>query len=486
MVFSSSIFLFLYLPIFLAIYYLTPFRFRSIVILLGSYIFYAWWRVDFLLLFFGVTVWCHYIAKFIVKYLDTNPLWAKRIMQLGCGLNLLTLGYFKYWNFGVASFQAILVQTGLAAPDAVASPMVQMILPIGISFYVFHGISFMIDVFRRDAPPAKNFWDFAAFIALFPQLVAGPVLRYKDLADQFTQRTHTWQKFSNGAHRFMLGFAKKVLIADVVAHLADHAFALDNPTLVDSWLGITAYAIQLYFDFSGYSDMAVGLGLMIGFKFIENFNHPYISRSMTEFWRRWHISLSSWLKDYLYIPLGGNRKGEIRTYVNLFLTMLLGGWWHGANWTFVLWGVWHGGWLAIERALGVNPKHEKTHLLKDGSRMIFTLFLVLMGWVTFRAANIDSAFTMYKALFNLSNIGLSDAMRFAVNGWDVTMLVTAIILTFAVPAWQKFGNRPSFMTLDPDTTYYSLGYRLVGIVLFVLAVMRLQAQSFSPFLYFQF
>jgi len=324
MVFSSNIFLLCFLPLFLGIYYLTPLRFRSLPILIGSYVFYAWWRVDFTLLFAGVTLWNYFIFLRIKKEQIKQEKRAKRWMQMGVAGNLFVLGVFKYFNFGIDSLNFALNGAGLSSIEAM-----KFILPIGISFYIFQAISFLIDVHRKDAPHPKNFWDFAAFISLFPQLIAGPILRYKDVATQFQNRIHSLDKFSEGAYRFMVGFVQKVLIADNVAPLADQMFALENPTLIEGWLGALAYTVQLYFDFMAYSLMAIGLGLMMGFRFIENFNHPYIARSITEFWRRWHISLSSWLKDYLYIPLGGNRKGKTRTYINLILTMLLGGAWHG-------------------------------------------------------------------------------------------------------------------------------------------------------------
>ena len=256
-----------------------------------------------------------------------------------------------------------------------------MLLPIGISFYIFESISYIIDVYRGDTPATRNLIDFAAFVAIFPHLIAGPVLRFRDLADQFNNRTHTLDKFSEGCTRFMQGFIKKVFIADTLAVVADHCFALQNPTTGDAWLGALAYTAQLYFDFSGYSDMAIGLGLMMGFRFMENFKQPYISQSITEFWRRWHISLSTWLRDYLYITLGGNRKGTLTTYRNLFLTMLLGGLWHGANITYIVWGAWHGMWLAIEKAIGLNTAPRSFNVL----RWAFTFLLVVMGWVIFRA-----------------------------------------------------------------------------------------------------
>jgi len=370
MVFSSNVFLFLFLPIFLGLYYLSSNRYRNLLILIGSYAFYAWWRVDFLLLFVAVTLWNYGFGLRIYRA-GVRSKAAQRWVIWGVAGNLATLGYFKYANFGVANINKVLEGAGFEP-----FLLTHVILPIGISFYIFQSLSYLIDVYRGDTEPTENLINFAAFIALFPQLIAGPVLRYKDLADQFTDRTHSLDKFSEGATRFMQGFVKKVFIADSLAPLVDHIFALQDPSTGDAWLGMIAYTAQLYFDFSGYSDMAIGLGLMMGFRFMENFNQPYISQSITEFWRRWHISLSTWLRDYLYVPLGGNRKGTFNTYRNLFLTMLLGGLWHGANWTFLIWGAWHGMWLTIGarlwrecRAQGDQPAEMAVHLPAGDARL---------------------------------------------------------------------------------------------------------------------
>lgn len=465
MVFSSNIFLFLFLPGYLGLYYLTPPKWRSLTILIGSYVFYAWWRVNFLFLLIGVTLWNYLISRRIVPGVPEGKRW----MQVGVAGNLAVLGLFKYFNFGVDSLNGLLEQSGINSIEAL-----RFILPIGISFYIFQSISFLIDVYRKDAPPAKNFLNFAAFVTLFPQLIAGPVLRYKDLAPQFENRTHSFEMFSQGAYRFMIGFCKKVLIADSVALLADASFALENPSTVDAWLGALAYTVQLYFDFSGYSHMAIGLGMMMGFRFMENFNHPYISRSITEFWRRWHISLSTWLKDYLYFSLGGNRKGAGRTYVNLLITMVLGGLWHGANWTFVLWGAWHGAILAIERSFGFKEKRGTAFF---GTAM--TMFVVITGWVMFRAENVSKAFTFYWAMAGLNDFGISDAMAWQVTGLSLTALAAGYILIFSVPFFEN-------KTQKKVTEITSALPQITIIVLFLLAVIKLSAQSHSPFLYFQF
>jgi alginate O-acetyltransferase complex protein AlgI len=494
MVFSSNVFLFLFLPIFLGLYYLSSNRYRNLLILIGSYVFYAWWRVDFLLLFVAVTLW-NYCFGLRIHRAGVGSQAARRWVTWGVVGNLATLGYFKYANFGMANLNSLMETAGL---DPFL--LTQVILPIGISFYIFQSLSYLIDVYRGDTEPTHNLINFAAFIALFPQLIAGPVLRYKDLADQFTDRTHSLDKFSEGATRFMQGFIKKVFIADSLAPLVDHLFGLANPSTGDAWLGMIAYTAQLYFDFSGYSDMAIGLGLMMGFRFMENFNQPYISQSITEFWRRWHISLSTWLRDYLYVPLGGNRHGTGNTYRNLFLTMLLGGFWHGANWTFLIWGAWHGTWLAIERALGLNTAARTFNPLKWAA----TFLLVMLGWVIFRAENLGVAWRLYEAMFRFDSWQLSELGRASVSDLQVVTLVIAY-LTLAFCGLREFyRNRPPIerQSGGPSVSVTPAGVlvqqpgwsialpryllRSLILLLFCLSILKLSAQSYSPFLYFQF
>jgi len=478
MVFSSNIFLFAFLPTFLTFYYLTPESKRSWVILIGSYIFYAWWRVDFLLLFIAVTLWNYFIGRGISNS-AARSIAAKRWVAVGVTVNLSVLAYFKYANFGVATVNAAMTELGLDPWLLTA-----VILPIGISFYIFQAISYIIDVYRGDTPATENLVDFAAFIALFPQLIAGPVLRYKDVADQFSQRVHTVDKFSQGAQRFMLGFIKKVVIADTLAPMVNQGFALQDPSFFDAWLAVLAYTAQLYFDFSGYADMAIGLGLMMGFRFMENFTHPYISQSITEFWRRWHISLSSWLRDYLYIPLGGNRRGAIVTYRNLFLTMLLGGLWHGANWTFLIWGAWHGLVLALEKALGLDTSGLRFSPL----RWLFCLLLVMLGWVVFRAENVTQALILYRAL--IPTLGVESLQLSPLYAGQITSLqLSTLLLSWLVIVLRGFYQRHQETQASVSingTALVPLSYSVLIMPLFVLAVFKLSAERYSAFLYFQF
>jgi len=499
MVFSSNVFLFLFLPVFLGLYYLSAPRHRNLLLLTASYIFYAWWRIDFLALFAAVTVFNYWIGLRIGAA-GVRSKGGRHWLTFGVAVDLCILGYFKYANFGVESLNALIAAWGLQ-PFVIT----HVLLPIGISFYIFESISYIIDVYRGDTPATRNLIDFAAFVAIFPHLIAGPVLRFKDLVDQFNHRTHTLEKFSEGCTRFMQGFIKKVFIADSLAPLADHFFALETPSTGDAWLGALTYTAQLYFDFSGYSDMAIGLGLMMGFRFMENFNQPYISQSITEFWRRWHISLSTWLRDYLYISLGGNRNGTLATYRNLFLTMLLGGLWHGANWTYVIWGIWHGAWLAIERALNIDAGPRRFNPLK----WAFAFLLVVLGWVIFRAENLDVAWRMYRAMFSFDGWQLSELGRAKITQLQIATLALAY-LTLAVCGLYRFYRQPlskqapkaeagaptaatasraAVPVAEPPAWIVALPHyftRGALLALFCASILKLSAQSYSPFLYFQF
>ncbi|ODS55950.1 MAG: poly(beta-D-mannuronate) O-acetylase [Agrobacterium sp. SCN 61-19] len=482
MVFSSETFLFLFLPLFLAAYYLTPDRFKSWTILIGSYLFYCWWRPDFLLLFVGVTAWAYGCGLMIERWEGQAK--AKIPLVLGVVGCLSVLGVFKYLNFFVDSFAALLGTT----PDELGVHW-RLILPIGISFYVFQAVGYVIDVYRKDTPATRNFVDFAAFIALFPQLIAGPILRFKDLADQFHSRSHSLALFSTGLGVFTIGLAKKVLLADSIAPVADAAFASGNVTFVEGWLGAAAYTLQLYFDFSGYSDMAIGLGLMMGFKFIRNFDTPYVSASITEFWQRWHISLSTWLRDYLYIPLGGNRLGPLRTYLNLFLVMLLGGLWHGAAWTFVLWGAWHGGWLAVERYTGYARAG-----LNKAFTVPATLLLVVIGWVMFRAASVGEAFSVYAGMLGLNGMAPSLEFLASVNQEHLVFIMIAVVAVVMEPRFKHLTDpdrvpligTPQVAADGTVIATSSIAYPLAMTALLAVTIARLAEQSASPFLYFQF
>lgn len=461
MVFSTPIFVFGFLPAFLAAYYLLPRSSRNWLILLGSTLFYAWWRADALIVLYGIAGGS-YLSGFVAtrSHSDATRKWAVR---LGVSFNLAILAWFKYTTFILGNLNTALGGTALTVPE--------IILPIGLSFLTFQSISYIIDVARGDAPAAKKLSDFLAFSSLFPQLIAGPVLRYKDLAHQFEHRPHSFALFSRGLRRFVEGLAMKLLVADSVAPLVDRLFALNAPTMAEAWLAAAAYSIQLLFDFAGYSVMAIGLGLMIGFRFPENFNAPYTSRSVTEFWRRWHISRSTWLRDYLYVPLGGNRGGTVKTYRNLLLTMVLGGIWHGANWTFILWGIWHGGLMAIERALG--SKHRET-VWPRAIAWPLTLVLVMLGWVAFRAETLGQAGAVYVGMFGGHGIALRPEVQTLIAPTELICLAIGIVLSLA----------PGFADLTKLQRHSYPALRMAALSLLCFVV--LQARTDSPFLYFQF
>src|SRR5690625_4021001 len=366
--------------------------------LVGSYLFYAWWRPDFTLVFAGSTLLAITAGRLIGRWREHRPRWARAALTAGVSAQLGVLAYFKYADFGISSLNALLAGLG-ASPI----PLIGVVLPVGISFYVFQAICYLADIARGDAPADTPWYQVAAYISLFPQLIAGPIVRFKSIAAELRAPRMSWDAFREGAGRFMLGFVKKVLVADQIAPITDAAFALSTPTAAEAWLGTLAFTVQLLFDFSGSSDMAIGLVRILGFTFPENFNYPYLATSITDFWRRWHMSLSGWLRDYLYIPLGGNRRGTRRTHLNLAMVMILGGLWHGPTWNFVLWGAWHGGLLAAERSLG---RPERSGLPRPLT-VISTFLAVLIGWVLFWAPDLPAAWNHYLGMAGVNGLGLS-------------------------------------------------------------------------------
>ncbi|MCC6785060.1 MAG: MBOAT family protein [Planctomycetes bacterium] len=399
MIFASLLFLFAFLPLFLAGYYALPWiGARNLFLTLASYGFYAWSIPKYVPLMLVSTAIDWFVALRIEAAPD--PRVRRRWLVVSMVTNLALLGWFKYANLGVELLRDL---TGQPFAGWVA-----IVLPVGISFYTFQSMSYTIDVYRNEVKPVRSFLDLACYVSMFPQLVAGPIVRYHDVQLQVRDRAHAVAPFARGIVHLALGLAKKVLIADNAALLVDETFASAvpgsgvEPGLLDAWLATLAYSIQIYFDFSGYSDMAIGLGLMTGFRFPSNFLSPYRSESITEFWRRWHVSLSTWLRDYLYVPLGGNRHGSLRTYVNLSLTMLLGGLWHGAAYNFVLWGAYQGAWLVVERLAGKRPLW---HFLPHPLRVFVTMLVVLGGWVLFRASSLGTIGSMGKGMLGLNGLG---------------------------------------------------------------------------------
>lgn len=468
MVFTTQIFLFYFLPVFLLVYFGLPPARRNAWITLGSYVFYGWWEPWFAGLMLFTTVMDFLWGRVITRP-GATPLQRRSAVVACVVTNLGLLGFFKYFVFAAENLNRL-----LAAVGAEPFPVLQVVLPIGISFYTFHSLTYILDLYRGDATPAKSFPVFSAFVALFPDLVAGPIIRYKTLARQLHERDHTVTGFASGIAIFIVGFAKKVLLANPCGEVADVVFNTAQPAVLDAWTGVLAYAFQIYFDFCGYSDMAVGLGRMLGFEFPRNFDAPYRSESITDLWRRWHISLSSVLRDYLYIALGGNRKGPRRTYVNLAIVMLLGGLWHGAKWNFLLWGAFHGLLLAAERARG---KRSLYHALPRPARIGLTFGLMLLSWVLFRADHLHAAMDYYRSLLGLLPPG------------DVAPLLGAAIhtphhlLVLAVAALLVFQPRQAHDWAQSPLTWA----RCAALVpLFLVSLLAMFTQSFNPFLYFQF
>ncbi|MGI5817123.1 MAG: MBOAT family O-acyltransferase [Armatimonadota bacterium] len=482
MVFSSHVFLYYFLPIALLLYYASPTRWRQMIVALLSYVFYGWanpWFV--LLMLFSTTV--DYFCGLLIAGRWRLPIFAgdppaeeglaparqrKLALVASIVVNLSLLGFFKYLGFAQANLNYLLEVLGRPALE-----LYTVILPVGISFYTFQSMSYSIDLYRGDARPAKDFLDFACYVALFPQLVAGPIVRYQDLAEQLRWRSHTVDKFARGILFFALGMAKKVLLANPMGAVADAAFGAGDLIWYDAWTGVTAYAFQIYFDFSGYSDMAIGLGLMLGFEFKRNFDLPYLSSDITEFWRRWHISLSTWLRDYLYIPLGGNRVSPRRTYVNLAIVMLLGGLWHGAQWTFVIWGAIHGSLLAFERWRGKRAIYAR---LPRPLPALCTFVVVLITWVFFRAETLAGALSYTGSMLGIVEPSAASPLVGPLLYQPQYLMVMAacvLIHLLRLDTWELAQEaRPKRMALASAAMVAS------AVILFT--------QSYNPFLYFRF
>ena len=462
MLFSSITFVFLFLPIVCLSYLLAKREIRNYLLLLASILFYAWGEPTYLAIMI-LTVLANYLGALAVdkfpKY-KLFSLWATIAVDLGF------LFYFKYFNFVVGNVNKAF---------AMDIPFAEIIMPIGISFYTFQAMSYLIDVYRREVPVQKDIYKLALYIALFPQLVAGPIVKYHDVNEQIDRRSVTFEKVSSGVKRFILGLAKKMLIANTLGAVVDKVFALptDQIDAATSWLGAIFYTLQLYYDFSGYSDMAIGLGLIFGFQFMENFNYPYISKSITEFWRRWHISLSTWFKQYLYIPLGGNRKGLTRTYLNLFLVFLATGIWHGAEWTFVLWGLWNGLFIILERFLGWNKDTDGSPL-----RHLYTIFVFVLGWVLFRAPDMTYAFGYIKDMFGFAVGRPVDSIWATLDTPEI--LAFAVGTVCAMPVCRNILQVP-----DRRKVLKSL-LNIYLIFIFVVSAAAMAASTYNPFIYFRF
>jgi alginate O-acetyltransferase complex protein AlgI len=465
MVFSSIEFLALFLPLFFIAYLATPAEARNLTLCCGSWMFYAWWRPAFLLLIVGITFVAWLLGRLIAAASDRRQ---QTIVVSGIVVILGCLAWFKYANLLVRT-----ADEALATLHAGPIPWTNVILPIALSFTALQAVSYLIDVRRRIVAAEPSFISFAAYLDMFPHLIAGPIIRYSWVDKALIERQLTFEDLSIGARRFMIGFAVKVLIADTLAPVVEAAFDLSQPSFVDAWLGNICFAFQIFFDFAGYSAMAIGLGRMLGFKYPENFRDPYLAVTIQDFWRRWHISLSSWLRDYLYISLGGNRYGDVRTYTNLLLTMAIGGLWHGASWSFLLWGVIHGVALAVARCWNQRGLWWPTVLSYP-----LTLAVVLFAWTPFRATSLSGTLAMLSGQIGLNGFAISDPMSLTLRPLHIVWMAIACVVVF----WPAVKARllPRF---EATGEWWEA---LWPIALFLYAIAVMMGHQTVPFLYFQF
>jgi alginate O-acetyltransferase complex protein AlgI len=478
MLFSTPLFIFLFLPVVLLIYVLLPgIRSRNTWLLLASLIFYAWGELGFILMLLLSVLVNYAVGKSIERSKEQKR--RKCMVALGIVFNVGLLAYFKYFNFGINVLNMALQTFGIKSFNAAA-----VTLPLGISFFTFHALSYLIDIYRQKQRAAASPKDVALYIFFFPQLIAGPILRWHAIAPQLVNREHSLEKFAEGVRRFVKGLAKKVLIANTLAFPADQIFPLPASQLsaADAWFGALCYTLQIYFDFSGYSDMAIGMGKMFGFQFLENFNFPYIAESIRDFWRRWHISLSTWFRDYVYFPLDGNRGSNVRNYLNLLIVFFLCGLWHGASWTFVVWGLYHGLFLVLERM----PFGFFIERMPRALRHLYALLVIIIGWVVFRADNFAAATNYLYAMCGFENATEAQPLlRYATN---------QVLCVFLLGIFCSTPLLGQFRTELAETTASRPVFRVIGftlevsgiLILFFLSVAWLAAGTYNPFIYFRF
>ena len=479
MVFSSFVFLLVFLPLVLFLYFISPRRLKNLVLLIASLIFYAWGEPVYVLIMLFSTVF-DYTNGRLIEYFRAHgspgKMKAALVVDL-CG-NLAILGFFKYADFVIGNINTI-TGAGLS--------LLHIALPIGISFYTFQTMSYTIDVYRGNVPAQHNILDFATYVVLFPQLIAGPIVQYKTVAKELSKRKSSLVDFSEGVFRFSVGMAKKVLLANQIGALWNTISQMHELTAATAWLGAIAYSFQIYFDFSGYSDMAIGLGRMFGFHFLENFNFPYMSKSITDFWRRWHISLSSWFKEYVYIPLGGNRKGMPRQIFNLLVVWMLTGLWHGANWNFVLWGLYYGVLLILEKLFLLRWLEK----LPAWIGRVYSLFLVVIGWTIFAQTDMEELAGYLKAMFGIGVAGVNSDFFYLLS-CNAVLLVVLVLCSIDHRVWlgrlkkghpAQGGNIYQAVQASRGLT---LAKPVLMLVLLVLSYAFLVGDSYNPFLYFRF
>ena len=467
MLFSTMTFVFMFLPIILVLYLAAKKELHNPILLISSIIFYAWGEPKYLAIML-LTILINWLGAIGVDKFKNHK---KLVLALTIIANLGFLIYFKYFNFLIDNCNNIF--------HSHIDPL-NIVMPIGISFYTFQALSYVVDVYRGDCNVQKDIYKLALYICLFPQLIAGPIVKYHDVAEQIDSREVNFGKVDLGVKRFIIGLSKKMLIANTMGAIADKIF-IQNPDTFSpliAWIGSIAYSFQLYFDFSGYSDMAIGLGLIFGFKFLENFNYPYISKSITEFWRRWHISLSTWFKEYVYIPLGGNRKGKIKTLRNLGIVFLLTGIWHGAAWNFVVWGIWHGFFIIIEKIINIKEFEQKhTQKWVRFLQHIYCIFAFLIGWVMFRSETMSYAWQYIKNMFGLVRVhDISYGMGYYIDNFEIIIFVCAILCS--MPLFNKM--------LEVENKFGRTLINIWLLILFILSAATIASSTYNPFIYFRF
>ena len=466
MIFSSIPFLFFFFPFFLLLYYLIPFKYKNLILLIFSLVFYAWGEPIYITLMIFSSVVDYVNGLMIEKHKDNKKI--KNIFMIGSIIiNLSLLGFFKYADFLINSINNIFNTT---------IPLLKLGLPIGISFFTFQTMSYSIDVYRGEVKAEKNFLTFMTYVSMFPQLIAGPIVRYETVSQELHEREINFKHFSNGFLRFMRGLFKKVLIANNVGYLWSVMSTNPNISVLGAWLGIIAYSFQIYFDFSGYSDMAIGMGKMLGFNYLENFNYPYIAKSITDFWRRWHISLSTWFRDYVYIPLGGSRVKKIINIRNIFIVWMLTGLWHGASWNFVIWGMYYGILLLLEKFVLKKYIDKLPNILKH----IYTIILVIIGWLIFAFEDMNMLIDYVKTMFGLNGEFINSTFIYYFTNYFIILLIATILST---PVYEKLEN----ILKNKKYPWIKFSITLiVYIVLLIITTAYLVSDTYNPFLYFRF
>jgi len=465
MLFSSITFIYYFLPIVLGVYFIVPKKLKNIVLLLSSFIFYFWGEPKYSILMLFMTFIGYIGGRLLDKYRGTKK--SKVFFVITIVLELGALGVFKYTNFFVDTINMLFSSE---------IDIIRILLPIGISFYTFQILSYVIDLYNGKVQVQKSFINFATYVTLFPQLIAGPIVRYIDVEKELKNRVHSFENFSYGVNRFIIGLSKKVLIANILGEFCDIAKNTENNSIVFVWAYAVAYALHIYFDFSGYSDMAIGLGRIFGFRFLENFNYPYISRSVTEFWRRWHMSLGSWFRDYVYIPLGGNRVSALKWIRNIAVVWFLTGFWHGAAWNFIIWGLYFAVILIIEKFV-LKKYLDKTHLIK----YIYSLLLIIIGFLIFNSGSVNEILSSLKNMFFLSNIPVSDSITLFYFKNYIVLFIVAIILS--TPLVKVVVDKLKETKVKGIVEVIEM---VVIMALLILCVSFLIDASFNPFLYFRF